>query len=247
MQPHVIYEEPGFAVVDKPAGLLVHSTTREHGTPNIEPTLVDWLLKKYPEIRTVGDDPATRPGIVHRLDRDTSGVILVPRTQESFEYFKSLFQKREIKKTYLAVVYGTPSKKEGIIESDISLKSGTTKRTVHGGKMTKPAITKYKVLKSVMYHVSGTVPNTEHGSGVGVMSPMSLLEVTPLTGRTHQIRVHLASIGHPIVGDALYGKRGTRNEGLGTRLMLHALSLEFTTREGKRLKIEAEPLEEFQL
>lgn len=221
MESKVIYEDKNFLAIDKPAGLLVHPTANSK-----EKTLVDWLLKRYPEIKKVGDLPAgrqvqTRPGIVHRLDRDTSGIILVARNQKYFEYLKNLFQTRAIKKTYRALVYGRVMPRRGIIEREIKIKSGTTKRTVFRGRSEKAAVTEYKVLKH--------------------FDNFSWLEVQPLTGRTHQIRVHLASIGHPVVGDKLYGHKKPKEIRLLNidRQMLHAYSLEFSPSPGKRLKLAA--------
>ncbi len=215
-EPEIIYESEHFLVVAKPAGLQVHGA-KVAGIPRAAggPTLVDWLLARYPEIKDVGDDPATRPGIVHRLDKETSGVMLVARDKTGFDYLKDLFKKREIKKTYLAVVEGMFKDNTGVIDAPIGLRNGTTKRTVHGGRMAKEAVTEYKV--------------------VGTFGTSSVLEVYPKTGRTHQIRVHLASIGHPVVGDRLYGG------GQAPRMLLHALSLEFTAPDGKRVKFEADP------
>ncbi len=245
--PKIIYEDENFLAVDKPAGLVVHGSgigRRASGigkirVANPESTLVDWLLERYPEIKTVGDDPATRPGIVHRLDKDTSGVMLVARNQKTFEYLKSLFQKHEIVKTYLAVVWGELKEKSGVIDAPIGIRNGTTKRSVRSVKMAKEAVTEYRV-----------IGRWEMGDGRW----MSLLEVKPKTGRTHQIRVHLASIGHPVVGDVLYGRReqgvGRREKGIkspASRLMLHASSIEFTAPDGKRMRIEAEPPEEFRI
>ena len=236
LEPEVIYEDKNFLAVNKHAGLLVHaariSADKKQRTTDKEPTLVDWLVERYPEIKNVGDDPALRPGIVHRLDKDTSGIMVVARTRESFEYLKSLFQTRQIHKTYLALVFGAVKEKSGIIEKPIGIKNGTLKRSVRSEKMGKEAITQYKLVTT--YH---TLPTTY----------LSLLEVEPKTGRTHQIRVHLASIGHPIVGDRLYGTKESRvkSQAMGARLMLHALSLEFTTVEGRRVKLEAEPPADF--
>src|SRR3989344_3550739 len=157
MEPRVIYEDKDFLAIDKPAGLLVHSTGRGN-----ELTLVDWLLKRYPEIKKVGDP--YRPGVVHRLDRDTSGIILVAKNQKYFEYLKNLFQTRAIKKTYRALVYGKMTPKKGIIEKDIKPRSGTTKRTVFKGRGEKSAVTEYKLLKQ--------------------FTGFSWMEITPLTGRT---------------------------------------------------------------
>ena len=214
----ILYQDKNLIAVNKPARLLVHPTTAGK-----EKTLSDWLVKKYPEIKKVGDDPKNRPGIVHRLDKDTSGIIIVPRNQKYFEYLKNLFQERKIKKTYLALVYGEIKNKKGVIEKPISLKPGTTKRTVFKGKMEKPAVTEYEVLKFFHPHKSAT---------------FSLLKVIPKTGRTHQIRVHLASIGHPIVGDSLYGPK---KNPLGLeRQFLHAKSLEFNLSEKHRIKLEAD-------
>lgn len=256
-EPQILYEEKDFLAVYKPAGMLMHALRALRMNKDIHvdargmkdklqitngdgETLADWVCVRYPETARVGDDPKTRPGVVHRLDRDTSGVVLVARTQEAFQYFKLLFQKGEISKTYLALVYGKLVPREGSVEKPISLKSGTIRHTVHSGKMTKYAITHYKVLR----YIGCREDNRE--------KCFSFLEAYPKTGRTHQIRVHMASIGHPIVGDALYGKKNrdrasrvTGHESLVSRLMLHAYALEFTAPSGKRIRVEAEPPEEF--
>jgi len=240
----VVYEDENFLAVYKPAGVLVHPIheTRSMGYEAKNDknknatrcmlyatgTLVDWLLKNYPEIKNVGDNPEIRPGIVHRLDRDTSGVVLIARNQESFDYFKKLFQTRQIEKNYLALVYEEVKPRTGTINKPIRLKPGTIKRTVWEGKMEKQAITEYRTLAYLHYPRQSAT--------------FSLLKVLPKTGRTHQIRVHLASIGHPIVGDALYA--GKRNNFCLKRMFLHAESLEFSQQDGKRIKIEAELPEE---
>ena len=236
MDLKIIYEDKNFLAVNKPAGVLVHSIkdSRFKIQDSKEETLVDWLLNKYPEIKNVGDDPKTRPGIVHRLDKDTSGVILIARNQKYFEYLKKLFspygiQGKQIKKTYLALVWGEIKQKIGEIIKPISLKSGGVKRTVWKGKMEKEAITEYKV-KKIVKNEEGKV--------------FSLVEVMPKTGRTHQIRIHLASIGHPIVGDSLYGSK--TNPFNLERQFLHAESLEFPIEEGRMIKIEAELPEDLQ-
>lgn len=223
-QIRVIYEDKNFLALYKPAGVLVHQINLKSKTKNLKPEsiLVDWLLKRFPEVKNVGDEPQTRPGIVHRLDKDTSGVILVARNQKYFDYLKNLFQTRQIKKTYLALVYGKLEPKTGVIKKPISFKLGSIKRTVWKGRLEKEAITEYKVIK--------------------FFPLFSLVEVMPKTGRTHQIRVHLSSIGHPIVGDSLYGPK--ENPFGLKRQFLHAKSLEFNTEEGKRIKIEAELPEE---
>ena len=232
MTPRIIYEDRDFLIIDKPSGLIVHPARgeREGEREKREMTLVDWLVENYPEVRNVGDEPETRPGIVHRLDKDTSGAMVIARNQRAFEYLKRLFQNHEIKKTYLVLIWGEIREKSGIIDTPIGLKGGTIKRTVHteGAKLVKEAVTKYKVLKIL-----------ESNGG-----KLSLLEVEPLTGRTHQIRVHLNSIGHPVAGDPLYGKSKIKNQiskmlGL-SRLFLHAESIEFTKPDGGRLKVSAD-------
>ncbi len=243
-EPRIIYENENFVAVDKPAGMLTHSTQinadigadkrgykiSENLRTNQRESavLTDWLLEKYPEMKNVGDEPEIRPGIVHRLDRETSGILLAAKNQNSFEYLKSLFKTRQIKKTYFALVFGAFKEKIGIIDKEIRRKLGTVKRTVFSGKGTKQAITRYTVKKTL------TSANGE---------TLSLLEVAPETGRTHQIRVHLASVGHPIVGDQIYGSKN--QPAWVRRLMLHAYSLEFSTAEGRRLKLEVEPPQEF--
>ena len=230
LDPEIIYEGKDFLVVNKPSGLMVHGVHIKEGGgrkgQKQEATLVDWLVARYPEMRTVGDDPALRPGIVHRLDKDTSGVMVVARSQASFEYLKSLFQQHAILKTYLALVAGVPKKASGTIDAPIGIVTGSTKRSVRSKKMSKDAVTEYKVLKSFPLR-----PPTD--------GAVSLLEVTPKTGRTHQIRVHLASIGHPVLNDPLYAPR--KKPAPRGRLMLHAFAIELTDQAGKRVRFEAAP------
>ena len=230
MNLEILYEDENFLAVNKPAGLLVHGVIGRHAKS--EPDLVDWIVENRPEIRNVGDvQPHTgqpagdRPGIVHRLDRQTSGVMLIAKNQKYFEYLKKLFQTKGIQKTYLALVHGRLAG-GGKIDKPIGLKDGSVKRTVHvtmpKTKMIREAVTLYKAIKPV--------------------GEYTLVELKPLTGRTHQIRVHMNSIGHPVVGDELYGGKKDK---LG-RHMLHAESIEFTTEEGKRIKISAPLPREFQ-
>lgn len=226
LDPKIIYEDKNFLAVDKPAGMLVHPTSHK----SEEQTLVDWLVERYPEISQVGDDPETRPGIVHRLDRETSGVMVITRNQNYFEYLKSLFQKHLVKKTYLALVFGEVKSKRGRIEKPIGLTNGTIKRRVESGRMVKEAITDYELKR--VFKIASKELKRENTS-------FSLIEVEPKTGRTHQIRVHLKSIGHPIVGDKLYGPRIQPE--WATRLMLHSLSIEFLLKEGQRFQAGTEP------
>jgi 23S rRNA pseudouridine1911/1915/1917 synthase len=226
-EPKVIYEDDGLIALVKPAGLLVHvAPVRSDNAKFEQPTLVDWLLKNYPEVGKVGDDPVMRPGLVHRLDKDTSGIMVVARRQEDFEYLKNLFKTKNIQKTYLALGWGRAKEDRGAITAPIGIKSGTTKRSIRSSKMVKPAETDYEVLARAQAPEDESITT-------------SLFKVLPRTGRTHQIRVHLASIGHSIVGDPLYGPRKPRL--VAPRLMLHALAIEFERRPGERLSLEAAP------
>ncbi len=220
MNIEIIYEDENFLALVKPAGLLVHGAP---GHDNRE-SLVDFLVSRYPEIKEVGDNPELRPGIVHRLDKDTSGVMLVAKNQKYFEYLKGLFQNHKVRKTYIALVHGKVKEKTGVINKPIGLKSGTTKRTVFTEKavMVKSAETEYQLKKYLS--ING--------------QDYSLLEVFPKTGRTHQIRVHLASIGHPVVGDSLYGNKKAPNP--AGRLCLHADSIEFEKAPGEKIRIAAD-------
>lgn len=231
----IIYESPDFIAVNKPAGILTHKTIASQEKK--EAVLTDWLLEKYPEIKTVGDDPETRPGIIHRLDKDTSGIILIARNQKFFEYLKNLFQTRQIKKTYLALVWGELRPPAGIIKTPIGIKNGTVRRSVWQKKVKnfKEAITEYRVKNSYSFN----------------SQIFSLLEVFPQTGRTHQIRIHLSSIGHSVVGDQLYGRQKSQPPFELSRQFLHCFSLEFSlpsenNRPGQRLKLESDLPDELQ-
>ena len=217
----IVFEDKNFIAINKPAGILVHQT---EFSDLKEPTIVDDLIKYFPEIKNVGDFEDGnklqnfRPGIVHRLDKNTSGLMIAAKNQDFFNYLKNIFQNRKVKKTYLALVAGKAPKR-GIINKAISLKPSTTKRTVHKGKMQKEAITEYKLIKLFKF-------KDEY---------FSLLKVMPRTGRTHQIRLHLASIGYPIVGDDFYGLKN--NPWNLKRQFLHAESLEFSLKDGERIKL----------
>ncbi len=217
----IIYENKDFLAINKPAGWTVHRP-KIAGVENVGGLFItDWLLKRYPEVKTVGDDPVLRPGIVHRLDKDTSGMLLIAKNQPTFEYLKGLFQTGQVTKTYLALVHGKLLGR-GKIDKPIGLRSGSVKRSTNARdmKMVKDAVTEYRVLKVLQ------------------KGKYTLLEVHPLTGKTHQIRVHLASIGHPVVGDQLYGKKG---EDVNIkRQFLHAEGIEFPLKDGGRMKIEAD-------
>lgn len=229
MEPTVIYEDESIIVLNKPAGLMVHADGKTE-----RPTLVDWLLVHYPDLKGVGEEQTLadgtiidRPGIVHRLDRETSGALVVARTQHAFSVLKEQFQNREVKKVYRAFVHGPLKDDRGIIDRPIgSSRGGTGPRSAtrpHGTE--REAQTVYKVLA--------------RGAGA------SYVEAFPKTGRTHQIRVHFSAIQHPLVGDSLYAP--SRPPLLGfTRLALHAHTISFThPQTGKEVVFEAPLPEDF--
>jgi 23S rRNA pseudouridine1911/1915/1917 synthase len=205
----VVYEDGDLLVVNKPAGMVVHPAAGHY-----EGTLVNALLARYPHL-AAGDEG--RPGIVHRLDRDTSGLLVVAKTETALDYLRAQFRSRQVKKTYLALVHGRPPKPEGIVEVPLGRDPRQRKRmaVVAGGR---PARTGFRVLED--------------------LGEYSLLSVSLETGRTHQIRVHLAWLGVPVVGDGVYGRRRNR---LGlARQALHAWRLAFERPGGRgRLELEA--------
>jgi 23S rRNA pseudouridine1911/1915/1917 synthase len=217
MDIKIIYEDDDIIAVNKPAGIIVHG---------VVDSLVDWLIKKYQGIKNVGEDKS-RPGIVHRLDKDTSGVLLIAKNQKTFEYLKEQFQKRKIKKKYIALVWGKLKGEKGIIDLPIGksksdFRKKSTRKAI--GKI-REAITEYKTLQVVK---SSAFDN------------YTLVEVYPKTGRTHQIRVHFKAIGHPIVCDKLYGPKKQECPFGLSRHFLHASSLELTLPNGARIKLEAD-------
>ncbi len=200
LQIELIFEHEHFLIINKPAGLLVHEVPNKK-----EVSLVDWVRSKY-NITSIGQ--SHRPGIIHRIDKDTSGLMIIARTDHAHNIFGKLFRERSIKKSYLAIVHGhTPS--NGSIDFNIM------RDRIHAHKMThtlssggKVALTNYQALK---YFVKDEQKYT-------------LIKIDLITGRTHQIRVHFAAIGHFLLGDALYGKQ---SKGFG-RHALHAHTLEFS-------------------
>ena len=230
MNISIIYEDKSILVLNKPAGLLTHPKHLQDKNESV----VSWLLEHYPDIATVGDQPTLRPGIVHRLDKDTSGLIVVTLTKEGFEFLKKQFQTRQVKKMYMTIVYGDVKNNKGTIDLPLG-KLGTRQSTrIHGKHELneKSAVTKYDVLRRYTLHATR----------------YTLLAVSPLTGRTHQIRVHLKSIGHPVVGDPLYGgKSGKQDYAKLGRFLLHAQQLSFTSPFGEALAFAVDPPEDFML
>jgi 23S rRNA pseudouridine1911/1915/1917 synthase len=193
----VLYQDADVIVIDKPAGMVVHA-----GAGHTSGTLVNALLHHFDELSTVNRD--FRPGIVHRLDRDTSGVLVVARTDHAHQSLAAQFSKREVEKVYLALVHGHLKQAQGQITSPIARdpirRTRMTARLASG----RAALTSYQVIEE--------------------LPKLSFLEVRIGTGRTHQIRVHLSSIGHPIFGDRLYGAPATSEL---NRFFLHAHRLTF--------------------
>jgi len=213
-EPKIIYEDSNVLALSKPAGMVVH-----HDAQHTSGTVVDWLLEKYPEINNVRD--VERPGIVHRLDKDTSGVLLVAKNQRAYEYLKKLFQDGGITKKYFALVVGNIKNDSGIINAPIARSTKHFEKRVVGGKQgrAREAVTGYRVLER--------------------LAGYTYIEASPKTGRTHQIRSHLAHIGHPVVCDKLYGGKLYQCPAGLTRQFLHAHSLSFAGLDGTKLEIEA--------
>lgn len=231
--PKIISETKDYLVIDKPAGLAVH------GGGNLkEPTLVDWLIINYPKIKKVGDDPA-RPGLVHRLDKDVSGLMVIAKNQKGFNNLKSQFKDREVNKEYLALVHGKLSKDEGLIDFPITrsqagykmaaLPANTTdllrrrhprgrdQGNIESWLKSRIALTEFTVLKRFINY--------------------TFVRVNIKTGRTHQIRVHFFALGHPLVGDDLYCTKKSKDKNkklnLG-RVFLIADHLSFHDLEGEK-------------
>jgi 23S rRNA pseudouridine1911/1915/1917 synthase len=211
MELPILYEDNDVVAVAKPAGLITHADGR-----TVEPTAEDWFIAHY------GAGTLEAPtGYVHRLDRDTSGVLVFAKTPEAYAFLRKAFHDREVHKTYLAFVYGVPKQKKGEIDfdigrsrSDFRLRSAQPKAK---GRL-REALTHYEV--------------------VGETEGFSLIKAEPETGRTHQIRVHLKAIHHPIVGDKLYAPNHKSALGID-RLGLHAYRINLLLPSNKRVEITA--------
>lgn len=215
----ILYNNHGLLIIDKPPGLAVHPGAGFKGE-----SLTSALLYSFKHIALVGEEG--RPGIVHRLDKDTSGVMLVALTQDMYEYLKDAFLERKVNKEYLALVLGSLDVQHGQIDTPIG-KSKTDFRKMTTKNMVEPkdSVTEYWVLE--------TLPLP------GGIDKVSLLRVKLHTGRTHQIRVHMSSIGHPLLGDSLYGGTKTQLSGL-TRQFLHARKIEVRLPDGSWIEAESE-------
>ena len=232
--PRVLFETDEIIVLDKPAGLIVHSDGR-----TVEPSVAEWLAEQYPETREVGE-PWVSPqgesvrmcGLVHRLDRTTSGVLIAAKTQATYEHLKAEFKTLRVDKTYRALVYGHPAPDADRVVAEIARSAVPPKRwyakPCADGDI-RAAITEWRVLER-RHDASG--------------APYAYLDVHPLTGRTHQIRVHLASIGYPLIADHLYAPERPPILGFA-RPALHAYSIAFALPSGERVAYETVVPEDF--
>ncbi|MBM3261574.1 RNA pseudouridine synthase [Candidatus Kaiserbacteria bacterium] len=222
--PRSIAQTQELLAINKPAGLIVHSDGR-----TVEPSLADWIVERYPALRDVGE-PWVSPqgevvsvcGLVHRLDRTTSGVIIAAKTSDAFEKMRQAFKERRVEKTYRAFVYGhLEADEEGTIVAEIARTRELPRRwyaIARESDHVRAAITQWRVLARFIDPASG--------------EPVSYVEAHPLTGRTHQIRVHFASIGHPLVGDHLYAPERASLLSF-SRPALHAYRMSFAMNESQ--------------
>jgi len=186
----IVYEDDDLAIVNKPAGMMVHAGAGATDDARNRGTLVNALLHHFGTLSAVGGE--LRPGIVHRLDRATSGLMVVAKNDEAHRRLAKQFSAREVHKTYIALVHGWPKQDRGTIQSAISRHTQRRTRMTTRGYGGRDAVTHYVVQRKI---------DAPYGK-------FALVEVKIETGRTHQIRVHMSSLGHPVVGDALYGAPG---------------------------------------
>lgn len=220
----LLYEDAVMAVINKPAGVVVHPAP---GNP--DGTVANAILGRYPELRSAELPDGSRPGIVHRLDKDTSGCLAIARTPQAQAKLGQAFADRETGKIYLALTAGIPAQIRGRIENLIGRHPVNRQKMAIVERNGKSAISEYEVIKS----------------GVIGKQPVALIKVRIYTGRTHQIRVHLASLGCPVLGDGLYG--GVRSCCQVPRQMLHAWKLKLPhPATGEILKLQAPLPEDFQ-
>lgn len=219
----IVHEDESILIVNKPAGMPTHGFSARDSS-----TLANFVLARLPQLANVGRS-RWEPGMVHRLDRETSGLVVIAKTQPIFESLSSQFRRRQVRKIYWAMVWGITSA-EGVIDMPLSHDPRDKRRM---RPSTRPPRAKERSWKAV----------TRYGR-IGQSRGLSLLEIDMQTGVTHQIRVHLGAIGHPIVGDALYGDDKAEDFGL-RRHFLHARSLTLLTPDhGGTLTVEAELPEE---
>ena len=219
----ILYEDKDILVINKPAGLVVHPDGRTQ-----EPSVAEWFVKTYPESKDVGEKmgDVERSGIVHRIDRETSGCLILAKTKEGHAALKSQFQNREIEKIYHAFVYGSMKEDRGTINLKISRSKSDFRKRITD-REGREAVTYFEVLKRG--------PNNE----------WTFVEAKPKTGRTHQIRVHFKALHHPVVADSLYAPSKPKVLGF-ERLALHARKIAFKNLKGEKIEITAPYPADFQ-
>lgn len=227
LSPNILYEDKDILVINKPAGLIVHPDGRTK-----EPSVSEWFSTAYPESKDVGEDlgDIERPGVVHRIDRDTSGVLILAKTKKGHAHLKEQFQNREVEKFYHVFVHGLVKDDRGTInlpigKSPSDFRKWSAQRGARGEK--REAITYFEVLKRS--------PETK----------TSFIEAKPKTGRTHQIRVHFQALQNPVVSDNLYAKGKPALLGF-ERLALHARKVIFEDTQGRKVTVEASYPEDFE-
>jgi len=243
-QVDVLYEDVDCAVINKPAGLMVHPDGRSAG-----PFLTDWVAQKYPEAMNVGEPAKSlkgeimnRPGIVHRLDRDTSGVMVIARTAAGHADLKKQFQDRIVSKKYLAFVWGELKEEFGTIARPIG-RSGSDFRKQSAQRGTRGETREAETYWTRLWTGKAQVTMPD---GTEIPEKFTLIEAEPKTGRTHQIRVHFQALHHPVVGDGLYAPK--RPLALGfKRTALHAQSIELKSLKGEQIKVSAPLPADFQV
>ncbi len=234
MKIPILYEDKDVVVINKPAGIMVHPDGKTK-----EKSLVDWILKKYPKTKNVGEPTELsdgtkllRPGIVHRIDKDTTGALIIAKNKVAYEFLKEQFQDRKVHKIYNAFIYGDMKDERGMINRAIGrspndFRKWSAQRGARGEM--RESVTYFKVL--------------------GKKDGVTFVEAIPKTGRTHQIRVHFTAINHPVVKDSLYATHfflEQKNQMGFKRLALHARELEITKPDGEILKVVAPYPEDFE-
>jgi 23S rRNA pseudouridine1911/1915/1917 synthase len=247
MEIKILYEDKNCLVIDKPAGIMVHSDGRDKG-----PFITDWVVEHYPETASVGDpmtdqqgQPINRAGVVHRLDRETSGALIIAKTQEAHASLKKQFQDRTISKRYLAIVWGEMQEEFGTISRPIG-RSGSDFRKYSAQRGARGDMREAETYwtKKGVGAISIPVQFLDSKESSPKEEKFSLIEVEPKTGRTHQIRVHMNAVNRPVVGDSLYAPKRPMVLGF-ERLALHSRSVEFTNLEGKKIKVVSPLPEDF--
>jgi 23S rRNA pseudouridine1911/1915/1917 synthase len=227
----ILYEDKDIIIINKPAGLTTHADGKTE-----EYTVAEWFAENFPASKKVGEPllladgtEILRPGIVHRLDKETSGVMLLAKTKPAFEFYKNKFKNREMKKIYHAFLWGELKEDEGKIDRPIGRSNKDFRRysAQRGARgEVRNALTEYNVIY--------------RGKGYSFVSAL------PKTGRTHQIRVHFMAINHPIIGDALYAPKYKKDLGF-KRVALHAYALNFFDRKEKEITVKAPDPEDFKV